>query len=167
MIVELLSPLPRAECLKRLQAAVASEFSVVTSLSVIGTIDGSNFRIRKTIYYRNSFQRSVRPLSDAAGGGTRIHGEVRELNLRWVFIAGAAIAVIGLLTMLVVLFQHRAELHAVPPGRRLSPLPAIVPLLVGIGLAAVAIRPLDRAAGQFLKLSTPETHAGRNGARAA
>jgi hypothetical protein len=143
--------LPRAECLKRLQAAIASEFSVVTSLSVTGTIDGNNFRIRKTIYYRNSFQQHLfGSLSDVAGGGTRIHGEARELNLRWVFIAGVAIAMIGLLAMLVVLFQHRTELHAVPPVALLA-IAAIVPLLVGIGLAAVAIgRRLARSESQFL-----------------
>jgi len=151
MIVDLLSPHPRTECVQRLQANVASEWALVTTLETVGVVDSTGFRIRKKIYYRNSFQqRLFGTLSDAPGGGTRIHGEIRELDLKWVLVAAAAFAGFAFVGTLAILYNFRAALHDMPLIAILA-IALIAPLLVAIGVGAVAIgRSLARTEQQFL-----------------
>ena len=159
MIVDLLSPLPRAECAKRLHQHISSEWSLLTDSGVIGRIDGDSFRIRKKIYYRNSFQQYLYgQLSDAgggtripaAGGGTRIHGETREMNLKWIIYPACGVAALAFFGVLVTMLQHRAQLHDVPLVLFIGPA-LVVPLLAAIGVGAVALgRRLARSEHQYL-----------------
>jgi hypothetical protein len=151
MIVDLISPLPRAECEKRLRQHVSSEWSLVTDAGVVGSIDGDAFRIRKKIYYRNSFQKHLYGvLSDAPGGGTAIHCEAREMNLRWVFILAGVIAALAFAGVALTMFTHRAQLHDVPMVALIGPA-LVVPLLVAIMVGAIALgRYVSRGEPQFL-----------------
>ena len=150
MIVDLLSPLPRAECAKRLHQHISSEWSLLTDSGVVGGIDGDSFRIRKKIYYRNSFQQYLYGQLSDAGGGTRIHGETREMNLKWIVYAACGVTGLALLVVLVVMLQHRAELHDVPLVLLIGPA-LVIPLLAAIGVGAVALgRRLARSEHQYL-----------------
>lgn len=151
MKVDLLSPLPRAECERLLRQHVASEWSLISDSGVVGSIDGDSFRIRKKIYYRNSFQRRLYGmLNDAPGGGTRIHGETRELDFKWVFVLAGIVAAIAFIIVFVTLFAFRAELHDVPIAAIVGPA-LVVPALVVIMIGAVALgRRLGRSEEPFL-----------------
>jgi hypothetical protein len=138
MIVDLISALPRAECEKRLRQHVSSEWSLVTDAGVVGSIDGDGFRLRKKIYYRNSFQKHLYGvLSDAPGGGTAIHCEAREMDLRWVFILAGVIAALAFAGVALVLLTHRAQLHDVPLAAIAGPL-MLIPILTAVMIGAVA-----------------------------
>ena len=150
MIVDLLSPLPRAECAKRLHRHISSEWSLLTDSGVVGSIDGDNFRIAKKIYYRNSFQQYLYAQLSDAGGGTRVHGETREMNLKWIIYIACGVAALALLGVLIVMLQHRAQLHDVPLVLLIGPA-LVVPLLAVIGVGAVALgRYLARSEQQYL-----------------
>jgi hypothetical protein len=151
MIVDFLSPLPRAECQQRLHRHVSSEWSLVTDSGVVGSIDGDSFRLRKKIYYRNAFQKHLYgALSDAPGGGTAIHCEAREMDLRWVFILAGVIAALAFAGVALTMFTHRAQLHDVPMVALIGPA-LVVPLLVAIMVGAVALgRTISRNEPQFL-----------------
>jgi len=151
MNVDILSPLPRTDCAKRLHQHVSGEWSLATDSGVVGSVTGDTFVIRKKIYYRNSFQRRLYgTLSDATGGGTRIHGETREMNLKWIFILAGVIAAVAFLGVFVTLFTHRAELNNLPLVAIIGPA-LVIPLLVGIMVVAVWIgRTLGRSNEAFL-----------------
>ncbi len=139
MIVGLLSPLPRAECAKRLRRHVGSEWSLASNSGVVGSVDGDAFRIRKMIYYRNSFQTYLHgQLSDAPGGGTRIRCELRELNLRPVLIAAVVVVLIALAGIIALLALHGSQFRQVPLIVLIAPL-GVVPLLAVVGVLAVNI----------------------------
>jgi hypothetical protein len=70
MVIDLISPLPREECLSRLIAAV------IDRTTVTGSISKTSFRLRKRIYYRNSFQASLSGQLIDEGRGTRLHCKV-------------------------------------------------------------------------------------------
>jgi hypothetical protein len=150
MNVDLLSPLPRAECAERLRRHVSSQFALVTDSGVVGTVDGDSFVIRKRIQYRNSFQRRLYGQISDAPGGTRIHGEIRERDLRWVFIAGGVVTAVAFFGVFIPLFAYRAELGDVPLIALIGPA-LVVPLLVLIMIGAVALgRRLARSEEAFL-----------------
>jgi hypothetical protein len=134
---DLLSPLARPECERRLRDIVKSEWLPASNSGVVGKIDGDAFRLRKMIYYRNSFQRSLYgQMSDAPGGGTRLLCEAREMDLKWVFILAGVIVGVAFLVVLWSFFHHKIDIHDVPLVAILAPA-AGVPLLVGIGTGAV------------------------------
>jgi len=151
MNVDLLSPLPRAECAQRLRQQVGSEWSLVTNSGVVGSVDGDHFQIRKKIYYRNSFQRRLYgQLSDVPGGGTRIRGETRERDLKWVFVLAGALSAVAFIVVAVTLFTQRQALRDVPPIVFVGPA-LVVPLLAAIMVGAVALgRRLARSGEVFL-----------------
>ncbi len=134
---DLLSPLGRADCTLRLRRSVSSEWSLIADSGVVGRIDGDIFRLRKKIYYRNSFQRYVYgTMSDAPGGGTRIHCEAREMDLKWILIAAGVVAAFAMLGVLVAFLRVRTQTPAVPLALWLAPL-AVIPILAAAGALAV------------------------------
>jgi hypothetical protein len=151
MNVDLLSPLLRTECAQRLRQHVSSQFALVTDSGVVGTVDGDNFVIRKRIPYRNSFQRRFYgALSDAPGGGTRIHGETRERDLRWVFILAGVVAAVAFFGAIIPLLMRRAAFGDVPLVLLIGPA-LVVPLLIAIMIGAIALgRRLARSEEAFL-----------------
>ena len=150
MIIDLHSPLTRAECAKRLHQHVSSEWSLLTDSGVVGSIDGDSFRIRKKIYYRNSFQQYLHCQMSDAGGGTRIHGETREMNLKWLIYAACAVVALAFFGVLITMLQHRTTLHDVPLFLLIGPA-LVVPLLAAIGVGAVSLgRHLARNEQQYL-----------------
>jgi len=84
------SPLARAECVRRLQESVRSEWALFSSKPVGGKVTETSISISKMVFYRNSFQTilSGRILDD--GAGTRIEARLgfprRSMILFVVFI---------------------------------------------------------------------------------
>jgi hypothetical protein len=72
MPVELVSPLPRDEVVRRLRAAVDSEWTFAGGKSVVGHIGDDRFRLRWRIGYRNSFQTFMFGSVKSDGSGARI-----------------------------------------------------------------------------------------------
>jgi len=54
--IEVLSPLSPAECVARLDAAIECDSTMLHYKSVVGKVRGDSLRLRKRIWYRNSFQ---------------------------------------------------------------------------------------------------------------
>lgn len=65
--IDLVSPLPRSECVRRLRDRVRPGHAVA------GHVGDSKFRLRKVIWYRNSFQTHLKGSMVDEQGGTRIH----------------------------------------------------------------------------------------------
>jgi len=72
MPAPLTTTLDQAEVLRRLQAAVDSEWTFGGSKGVVGRVDAYGFRLRVRIFYRNSFQTVMTGTMKAEGRGTRI-----------------------------------------------------------------------------------------------
>jgi hypothetical protein len=137
--IDLLSKLPRAECERRLRRTVSSPWSLASQSGVVGTVNGDAFRIRKMIYYRNSFQIYLHgQLSDAPSGGTRVRCEFRELNLRPVLIAAVVVVLIALAGMIALAALHGSQFRQVPLIVLIAPL-GVLPLLAAAGVLAVNI----------------------------
>ena len=71
-MLELVSPLPPHECLKRLKAEVDPQWKLLGSRPVLGTVSGSQFTGYKRIPYRNSFRTFIFARFHQAGAGSRI-----------------------------------------------------------------------------------------------
>lgn len=138
MNVDLLSPLPRADCAQRLRQHVSSEWSIITDSNVVGRVDGDSFVIRKKIYYRNSFQRRLYGQLSDAPGGTRIHGETREMDLKWVFVLAGIVVAIAFIGVGVTFFTLRDQLQDIPIAAIAGPV-LLIPVIVGIMVGMVAV----------------------------
>lgn len=132
--VDLVSPLSRDECVKRLGAEVSSYWAIASGKPVFGSITSDTIKLRKRIYYRNSFQPTLRGHLDDAGTGTRIHCEFGEIPLLPVFIAAGMIIVIALTGVGMTL--RSVNLHEVPLIAIILPLAAL-PLFLGIGIGSI------------------------------
>ena len=139
MIVDLLSPLPRGECVRRLRENVGSYWGIGSGHRVIGEVAADNIRLRKRIYYRNSFQPTLRGrLSDTPDGGTRVACEFTELPMLPVLIAVAVLIVLiaGMTVSLVA--KSGVQLRDVPLAAIIAPL-ASLPFFVALGFGTVYI----------------------------
>ncbi|MGA8321248.1 MAG: hypothetical protein WB774_10620 [Xanthobacteraceae bacterium] len=56
MNFDLISPLPLAECIRRLRAATDSGFAIAGSKPVLGSVGDTSIRLRRRTYYRHSSQ---------------------------------------------------------------------------------------------------------------
>src|SRR4051812_21410120 len=81
--IELIAPLPPAECASRLKAVIDTERSALFSFAglfgsrpVVGRVTESSLRLRKRIGYRNSFQSFLTATMRPEAGGTLISGDV-------------------------------------------------------------------------------------------
>jgi hypothetical protein len=99
MVIDLISPLSREECLSRLIAAVI-ERSTVT-----GSVTQTSFRLSKRIYYRNSFQASLSGKMTDEAQGTRLRCKVGlhpfVTAFLYVWIAGVSVGCIAMLWSLL------------------------------------------------------------------
>jgi hypothetical protein len=73
MTFDLVSPLPPNECVRRLRAATDGMWSLGGSKSVQGSVNEKAIRLRKRIFYRNSFQCWLSANLIGESGQTRLH----------------------------------------------------------------------------------------------
>src|SRR5665213_2701447 len=69
MAFDLISPLSREECVQRLRSKIDPAWGG----TVVGSVGDTSFRLRKPIYYRNSFQYSLSGRLIDENGQTRLH----------------------------------------------------------------------------------------------
>jgi hypothetical protein len=102
MTFDLVSPLPLAECIRRLRAATDSGFAMAGSKPVLGTVRNTAIRLRRRSHYRHGSQCWLSGKFTQEGGRTRLHCTVgmhpffRVFLKYWVaciFIGGGAIVV--------------------------------------------------------------------------
>ena len=134
--IDLVSPLPRGECVKRLQSNVSSYWAIASANKVVGSIDGDTLRLRKRIYYRNSFQPTLRGRLSDAPGGTRIHCEFRSIPLTPILIAAGVIVVVAIGMVASLLASRHIRFEDIPLVAILIPLGAL-PLFVGLGFGTI------------------------------
>jgi hypothetical protein len=130
--VELVSPLAREDVVRRLQAAVDSEWTFAGRKEAVGQIGADAFRLRARIFYRNSFQTFLFGKLVAEGRRTRLvarsgmHPLAALFMTLWLAAVGA-FAVVGLSA-------------AVEPADAAAGLLFLVPLaMFGFGIALVGI----------------------------
>jgi hypothetical protein len=73
MTFDLISPLPPNECVRRLRNATDGMWSLAGSKSVQGSVSENAIRLRKRIFYRNSFQCWLSAKLVGENGATRLH----------------------------------------------------------------------------------------------
>jgi len=101
MILDLRSPLPREECVRRLRSKVGTAWDGAT---VIGSVGENSFRLRKRIFYRNSFQASLSGKLIDDNGETRLHCRVGLHPFVTAFLAvWIGVVLIGCIAMIVSL----------------------------------------------------------------
>jgi hypothetical protein len=139
MTFDLISPLPIAECIRRLRAATDSSFAMAGSKPVLGMVRETAIQLRRRSYYRHGSQCWLSGKFTEDRGRTRLHCTagmhpfVRVFLGYWVaciFVGGGAIFVHTLRTI----------------GGAQDPLPQnlwlgliVPPLLLGFGLVLLVI----------------------------
>ena len=107
--VDLVTTLSRPECVSRLRQTLRPRWSLSFSGPIAGWAGERSFRMRKRIWYGNSFQAIVAGrLSDDDKGGTRIHCAIR-MNL---FVQGFVaiwLLVFGFISIAVALASTREQ----------------------------------------------------------
>ncbi len=73
MSFDLISPLPLKECLRRLRAATDGRWAIAGDKPVLGYVGDTSIRLRKRIWYRNSFQCWLSAKLNEENGETRLH----------------------------------------------------------------------------------------------
>lgn len=150
-IVDLISPLRRDECVRRLRERVDGTWTFFSLREVIGWIDEMTFKLSKRIVYANPYQTVLRGTFVDESRQTRIqcrfglHPSVRAGTLIWLALAVA--------TACFVMWQAVSPLLlGAPFARNPTLLDIVIPSLVPcIGLAVVVIgRLLARGEQQFL-----------------
>jgi hypothetical protein len=141
MTFDLLSPLPLAECVRRLRAATDGMWAIAGSKPVLGAVNDKAVRLRLRTYYRHSSQVWLSGKFTQEDGQTLFHGTVglhpfvRIVLEYWVaavFLGGGVVFVrtLRLLFTDYILADHVAS--ALPPGIWLGII--VPPLLLGFGL---------------------------------
>jgi hypothetical protein len=134
MVIDLISPLPREACVRSLSSKVGTAWDGST---VIGSVGETSFRLRKRIFYRNSFQASLSGKFIDDPRGTRLRCRVGLHPFVTVFLTiWIGIVLVGCIWMIVSLVSG-----AVPANR--WPQAAIPFLMLAGGVALLKV-------GQFL-----------------
>jgi hypothetical protein len=134
MVIDLMSPLPREECVQRLRSKTGSAWDGST---VIGSVGETSFRLRKRIFYRNSFQASLSGKLIDDNGQTQVHCRVGLHPFVTAFLTvWIGIVLIGCIWMIVSLVSGAI------PGNRWPQ--AMIPFLMLAGGVALL------KVGQFL-----------------
>jgi hypothetical protein len=156
MILDLISPLSREECVQRLRSKTGSAWDGST---VIGSIGETSFRIRKRIFYRNSFQASLSGKLIDDNGQTRVHCRVGLHPFVTTFLTvWIGIVLIGCIWMIVSLASG-----AIPLNR--SPQAAVPFLMLAGGVAILKVgQHLSRDEADFLVDLVRKTLDARDGA---
>lgn len=134
---KLISPHPRAECVKRLHGVVGSAWSILPGSGVVGSVEGDHVRMRKKIYYRNTFQPTLDvSIADAPGGGTALHCRVTFFPLVPIFIAAGVIFIIAVAITAYTAMNRNVILQDVPLAAVIAPL-ASIPFFIALGFGTV------------------------------
>ncbi|MGB7040960.1 MAG: hypothetical protein WBD83_15375 [Xanthobacteraceae bacterium] len=73
MNFDLISPLPLAECIRRLRAATDSGFAIAGSKPVLGSVGDTSIRLGRRTYYRHSSQYWLSGQFVEEGGENLLH----------------------------------------------------------------------------------------------
>ncbi len=95
--VEMISPLARADVVRRLRDAIDGDWVVFGGKPVIGRVDERSFRLRLRLKYRNSFQTFLFGKIMEDGRSTRLRCRVGMHPIAAAVMALWLIAVVGLL----------------------------------------------------------------------
>ncbi len=155
--LDLYSPLPPEECVKRLKECIDQErfpsFSF-TSLfgknAIAGYVDSTSFRLRKRIAYRNSFQTFLKGIMKPEGTGTIIQGVFAPhgFTMAFMLVWFGGVAVIGGLVFVSSLFMLMVDPHS-PKNPALGVI--VPPAMLAFGFALVRFgRYLARDEAKFL-----------------
>jgi hypothetical protein len=132
MVFDLTSPLSREECVQRLR----SKADPAWSGAVIGSVGETSFRLRKRIYYRNSFQYSLSGKLIDDNGQTRLHCRIGPHPLVLAFLViwfGGVLVACGAVSVWIAgAFAHRAHPSNLWPG-------AAIPFLMLAGGVALVM----------------------------
>jgi hypothetical protein len=139
MTFDLVSPLPLAECVRRLREATDGSFAMAGSKPVLGTVREGVIRLRRRNYYRHGSQCWLSGRLTEEGGSTRLHCTVgmhpffRVFLKYWVaciFVGGGTVFVHTLRTIW-------AASDPLPQDLWLGL--AVPPLLLGFGVVLLVI----------------------------
>ena len=111
--VVLITGIPPDECCSRLKESVASSWSFDFPAPVVGMVAERRFRLRRRIWYRNSFQAIAAGTLEESGPGTRIRCEFR-MNLfvqafMVVWLCGAVLISGGLAVSTIAAFLRTGD----------------------------------------------------------
>jgi hypothetical protein len=140
--VDLVSPLRRDECVRRLRENVDAGFGLHGTRSVIGQIGDTSFTLRQRVGYRNNFRTILRGTFLEESRATRLHCRsgvhpiARAFILFWLaaVLVGACVFAWPIIASLI----HGQQAH---PGPQLGTL--VVPVLMfcfGVALTKVGRR---------------------------
>jgi hypothetical protein len=137
-VVDLVSPLRRNECVRRLREHVDAGLGISGMRPVIGEIGETSFTLRPRIGYRNSFKTVLRGTFVEEGRGTRLHCRVgvhpfiRAFMLFW--LAGWVLSACVVEPPYVLALIHGTLPSAVPPIANALP---VLMFCFGIALTKV------------------------------
>jgi hypothetical protein len=140
---ELVCALPRAECVRRLKAAIDSEWTFFATAEAIGRVRDDAFHIRKRVWFRNAYRPVMRARMEDGGGGTVLHC---RFGVSWPAIAWTVIwyGVLAAMTVAMIAGTHKGDVHGWEDLSFLFYL-----LVFGVGPVAIG-RYLARGERQFL-----------------
>jgi hypothetical protein len=142
MTFDLVSPLPLAECVRRLREATDSSFAIAGSKPVLGTVRETAVRLRRRSYYRQSSQCWLSGKFVEDGGLTRLHCTVgmhpvmRTLLEYWVGAVALAGGYVFLRSLRLFFNAHGALPDPWPDYLWLGLV--VPPLLLGFGAVLLA-----------------------------
>ncbi len=149
--LDLVSPLPLPECVRRLRAEVDSMWTFFGKRPLVGRVDDHWLRVARRIRYRNSFQTWMSARLSAEGGGTRLRCRFGMHPLVTVFMAAwfGFVLMLGGPASVVVLVKLVAAPAPTAAGEWLL---ALIPVwMLAIGSAMVGIgRWLARGERRYL-----------------
>ena len=125
---ELVAPMPRNECVKRLREKLDSSVIILGERAVIGRVSEFSLTARKRIRYRNSFQTLlfVRLLEDS--GRTRmlcrfhIRSLVRVFSLAWIAVTGVLGGAMMLMSSIILIVNPQNAPKGTWAGALLPPI---------------------------------------------
>ena len=129
--IELTTLLSIDECVNRIDAAIDGNFTIFGSKAAIGSTSAAGFKIRKRIWYRNSFQTILRAELVSEGAATRIRC---SFGMAWLVLAFMAVW-FGMAGIFVVtaLWGSLATSTPSPAGFVIFLMPALGAVIVIVG----------------------------------
>jgi hypothetical protein len=142
------SPLPRAELVRRMGEAIDPMFSPFGSKKAQGHVSDDGGVVRRRIYYRNSFQTLAKMKFRDQGSGTRIEA---QYGMALMVLSIAALLAILVVAMAVGFVVTRQPAGATFDGVTLLPFLLFpVVFLVGLTLAVLFVKSAARKDKAFL-----------------
>jgi hypothetical protein len=151
---DLVSPLPPAQCVERLRAALDED-----GAPVLGNVGTASLRLRKVLgeNVHNSFQTYLRATLDAAGAGTRLNCRFGPHPFVVAFMLFWFLAVLGFLVGFSIFFAGSV---GDPMARGMTTIIPIFMFVFGIGMVTFG-RHWSRDEARFLLEFLQQTIAAR------